>query len=170
MLSILRKAIPCYVLVSFYASNNLAYLSSYYKLNGALLTNHFYSFPGVFLGFPFVLCLSSVKGIWSHNLRFIYLWDEQNATRTIYRRFIYTILVNSKNLFFCVKDFGGLGRQKGDWQTLQFCSIDRSMIFFKKWANPGLFFVYLRSFQANITIFTTNICEKMSIQYTVPVF
>ena len=31
---------------------------------------------------------------------------------------------------------------------------------FFKWANPGLFFVYLQSFQTNITIFTTNICEK----------
>ena len=38
-------------------------------------------------------------------------------------------------------------------------------IFFFKWANLGLFFVYFRSFQTNITIFT--ICEKMSIQYTV---
>ena len=32
-------------------------------------------------------------------------------------------------------------------------------LFFKKWVNPGLFFVY---FQANNTIFTTNQCEKMS--------
>ena len=31
---------------------------------------------------------------------------------------------------------------------------------FFKWANPSLFFVFLRSFQTNITIFTTNICEK----------
>ena len=29
-----------------------------------------------------------------------------------------------------------------------------------KWANPGLFFVYFQSFQTNITIFTTTICEK----------
>ena len=43
-------------------------------------------------------------------------------------------------------------------------------IFFKKWANHGLFFVYFWSFQTNITIFTTIICEKMSIQYTVPGF
>ena len=35
--------------------------------------------------------------------------------------------------------------------------------FFKKWASPGLFFVYFRSFQSNIiTIFTTDQCEKMS--------
>ena len=37
---------------------------------------------------------------------------------------------------------------------------------FFKWAIPGLFFVYFCYFQINITIFTTNICEKMSIQYT----
>ena len=28
--------------------------------------------------------------------------------------------------------------------------------FFKKWANPGLFFIYFRLFQTQITIFTTN--------------
>ena len=34
-------------------------------------------------------------------------------------------------------------------------------MFFLKWANPGLFFVYFRFFQTNIiTIFTTNICKK----------
>ena len=34
--------------------------------------------------------------------------------------------------------------------------------FFKKWANPGLFFIYFWSFQTNInTIFTIQ-CEKMS--------
>ena len=38
---------------------------------------------------------------------------------------------------------------------------------FLKWDNPGLFFVCFRSFQTNIiTIFTANICEKMSIQHT----
>ena len=38
-----------------------------------------------------------------------------------------------------------------------------SLKFFKKWANPGLFFVYFQSFQTNmITIFTTDQCEKMS--------
>ena len=49
-------------------------------------------------------------------------------------------------------------------------SIAQQLMFFfkKKWANPGLFFLYFRSFKRNIvTIFTTNICEKMSIQYTV---
>ena len=29
--------------------------------------------------------------------------------------------------------------------------------------NPGLFFIYFRSFQTNNTIFATNQCEKMSI-------
>ena len=42
------------------------------------------------------------------------------------------------------------------------------IILFKKWDNPGLFFVYFWSFQSNIiTIFTTNICGKMCLQYTV---
>ena len=42
--------------------------------------------------------------------------------------------------------------------------IERKYIvfFLKKWANPGHFFIYFRSFQTNITIFTTNQCEKMS--------
>ena len=43
--------------------------------------------------------------------------------------------------------------------------------FFKKGASPGLFLVYFWSYQTNIiTIFTTNVCEKISIQYTVPGF
>ena len=41
-------------------------------------------------------------------------------------------------------------------------------MFFKKWANPGLFSVYFWSFQTNIvTIFTTSKMWKMSIQYPV---
>ena len=36
------------------------------------------------------------------------------------------------------------------------------IVFLKKWANPGLFSIYFRSFQKNNTIFTTNQCEKMS--------
>ena len=44
------------------------------------------------------------------------------------------------------------------------------MHLFFKWANPGLFLVYFRPFQTNVTIFTTNKCEKISIQYTVPGF
>ena len=56
--------------------------------------------------------------------------------------------------------------------VLKLCPLFAKKLFFiKKWANPGLFFVYFWSFQANIiTIFTTNICEKMSIQYTVQGF
>ena len=34
------------------------------------------------------------------------------------------------------------------------------LLFLKIWANPGLFFVYFRSFQTSITIFT--LCVKMS--------
>ena len=40
--------------------------------------------------------------------------------------------------------------------------------FLKKWANPGLFFIYFWSILTNITIFTTNLCEKMPIQYKGP--
>ena len=35
-------------------------------------------------------------------------------------------------------------------------------IFKKKWANPGLFFIYFRSSQTNNTLFTTNQCENIS--------
>ena len=39
--------------------------------------------------------------------------------------------------------------------------ITKMFFFKKKWANPGLFFFYFRSFQTSITtIFTTNICGK----------
>ena len=37
-------------------------------------------------------------------------------------------------------------------------------VFFKKMGNPQPLFHLLLSFQSNITIFTTNKCEKMSIQ------
>ena len=47
-------------------------------------------------------------------------------------------------------------------------SLENQNVFFIK---MGLFFVYFRSFQANIiTIFTTNICEKSSFQYMVTGF
>ena len=49
--------------------------------------------------------------------------------------------------------------------------VEEGEFFLKKWANPGLFLIYFRSFQTNIiTIFTTNICQKESIQYQVPGF
>ena len=32
-----------------------------------------------------------------------------------------------------------------------------------KWANPGLFFIYFRSFQTNSTIFATHQCEKCHV-------
>ena len=38
-------------------------------------------------------------------------------------------------------------------------TIDDLLLFFRC-ANPGLFLIYFRSFQANNTIFTTNQCEK----------
>ena len=34
------------------------------------------------------------------------------------------------------------------------------IVFFQKWANPSLYFVYFRSFQTINTIFTTNQCDK----------
>ena len=41
----------------------------------------------------------------------------------------------------------------------------------KKWANPGLFFVYFWSFQTNNTILQQiNVKNVMSIQYTAPGF
>ena len=42
-----------------------------------------------------------------------------------------------------------------------------NLLFLKKWANPGLFFVYFESFQTNNTIFTINKCEKMSCPSTI---
>ena len=42
--------------------------------------------------------------------------------------------------------------------------------FFKKWANPGLFLFIFGLFKQTLQIFTTNICEKMSIQYMVTGF
>ena len=38
---------------------------------------------------------------------------------------------------------------------------------FFKWTNPGLFYHLFSVFSNSITIFTTNICEKMTIHYTV---
>ena len=35
-----------------------------------------------------------------------------------------------------------------------------SNVLLKKWANLGLFFIYVRSFQTNNTIFRTNQCEN----------
>ena len=49
----------------------------------------------------------------------------------------------------------------GQWSAESRYAIFVRILFFKKkWANPGLFFVYFRSFQTNNTIFTTIICEK----------
>ena len=43
-----------------------------------------------------------------------------------------------------------------------FCSVSLFSPFstVKKWTNPGLFFVYFRSFQSNNTFLTTNQCDK----------
>ena len=39
----------------------------------------------------------------------------------------------------------------------------KKILFLKKIGQPGLFFVYFWSFQTNITIFTTNKCEKCQV-------
>ena len=52
--------------------------------------------------------------------------------------------------------------QKGQYQKAF------STFLFLKWAIPGLFFIYFRSFQINNSIFTTNECEKMSCQSSIP--
>ena len=57
-------------------------------------------------------------------------------------------------------------RTAGSWCKWSFPEMKNSfwilkyVFFWKKWANPGLFFVYFRSFQTNNTIFIANICEK----------
>ena len=45
---------------------------------------------------------------------------------------------------------------------------EANMCYFKKWANPGLFSFIIGLFKQTLNFFTTNICEKMSIQYMVP--
>ena len=55
-------------------------------------------------------------------------------------------------------------------QSIHLLNIYERLSGFFKWANPGLFFVYFGLFKQTLQIFTTNICEKMSIQYTVPGF
>ena len=49
-------------------------------------------------------------------------------------------------------------------------SFQKQMFFKENWANPGLFSFIFGLFKQTLQIFTTNICEKMSIQYTVPGF
>ena len=49
-------------------------------------------------------------------------------------------------------------------QKLKKCHYCISIVSFLNWANPGLFFVYLWSFQADIiTIFTPDQCEKCHV-------
>ena len=50
-------------------------------------------------------------------------------------------------------------------------NVTNGCFFFKNWANPGLFFVYFRSFQTNNTILQQmNVKNVMSIQYPAPGF
>ena len=48
-------------------------------------------------------------------------------------------------------------------------TIQQKLGFFKNGSNLASFHLFL-PFQTHITIFTTNNCEKMSIQYMVPGF
>ena len=50
-------------------------------------------------------------------------------------------------------------------KSAAFCS----QVFLSQYLWPPLL-IYIRSFQTNNTVFTTNQCEKMSIQYTAPGF
>ena len=53
---------------------------------------------------------------------------------------------------------------------VHFCGLNFWELFLK-WANPGLFFVYFRSFQTNNTILQQmNVKNVMSIQYPAPGF
>ena len=45
------------------------------------------------------------------------------------------------------------------FQVVTFLAIPAN-VFFKKWVNPGLFFIYFRLFQTHITSCSTNKCEK----------
>ena len=49
-------------------------------------------------------------------------------------------------------------------------SMNGTGVFLNKQGNPRPIFYLFSSFQTNITILTTNKCEKMSIQYTEPGF
>ena len=49
-------------------------------------------------------------------------------------------------------------------------SMQFKLSFFKKMGQPRPLFHLFSSFQTHITIFTTDKCEKMSIQYPVPGF
>ena len=45
-------------------------------------------------------------------------------------------------------------------------TVSASTVFFKKWDNLGLFFIYFRAFQTNNTIFNKKSMWKMSYLYT----
>ena len=61
-------------------------------------------------------------------------------------------------------DKNGLTSCIGSTPQLSIRNLLIFLFFLKKnWANPGLFFVYFRSFQTNNIIFTTNECEKCHV-------
>ena len=46
--------------------------------------------------------------------------------------------------------------------------LKRMLYFFKNGTTPASFLFFVKSFQTQITIFTKNKREKMSLQYTLP--
>ena len=46
--------------------------------------------------------------------------------------------------------------------------LKRMLYFFKNGTTPASFLFFVKSFQTQITIFTKNKSEKMSLQYTLP--
>ena len=66
---------------------------------------------------------------------------------------------------------GGARRAlEGQCLAIPTCLSNKTKLFLKILAKPGLFFVNFWSVQTNITIFTTILCEKNSIEYMVPGF
>ena len=105
-------------------------------------------------------CSSNLNKLVQLHKKVIFLFQHNLQCRPLARR-------RSKRtktlLLFCFKMPIALIPKSGKWIPLppgayfQRCKqrpLDGGIIF--KWAMPGLFFVYFRSFQTNNTIFTTN--------------
>ena len=135
-----------------------------------------------------VYCFISISGHTAVNVKILYLVLTQNQCDQIGRKVSKSLIFHVKSLLRATFiDIWRLlsGHTAQNWPFLlvssrrkSFCKIARTMersthcaeksantvkCFFKKrWANPGLFFVYFWSFQTNNIIFTTNQCERMS--------
>ena len=82
-----------------------------------------------------------------------------------------TSLVCCNKLFwfnFCVEKMSGLVHFNKNMSTFENGKVPsgrktviiNEMYFLKKWATSDLFFILFSSFQTNMSIFTTNVCEK----------